>query len=151
LDPAKADAVLSRRNAMPLSIELFENGDSLGTFDFEAPPRLNERLQIQGKGGAWRVKDVRHFAVPNAPAQLQIANRARSGLIGSCAANLERLKSARPPRANRFVMSGLGYSEQCGLGRAAHLFPDLRGEQSVPRTVMPVTKAATKGGSPSPT
>jgi hypothetical protein len=69
----QVDAALSWSNAMPLSIELFEKGHSLGTFDFEAPPRLNERLQIQGKGGAWRVKDVRHFAVPNAPAQLQIA------------------------------------------------------------------------------
>ena len=58
---------------MPINIEVFENGQPLGSFDFEACPRIGETLQVQGKVGSWRVVDVRHVAVKGSPAQLQIA------------------------------------------------------------------------------
>lgn len=61
---------------MAVKVEVYENKDNRGTFDFEVAPRAGERVEIQGMKGVWRVVEVRHLVVKGAPAQLQIAIQA---------------------------------------------------------------------------
>jgi hypothetical protein len=57
---------------MSIPIEMFENGHSLGTFEFEAQPRVGEIVQKKDSSKEWRVTEARHLFEPGGPAQLQI-------------------------------------------------------------------------------
>jgi|GEM_PF-4483692 len=58
---------------MTIRIEIFDRGSSKGSFDFEAPPRLGEKVKVEGDYRWWQVVDVRHLVQKEGPAQFQIA------------------------------------------------------------------------------
>jgi hypothetical protein len=55
-----------------IRIEITENRVSRGSFDFEAPPRIGEKLKIEGRSGWWHVDDVRHLVARDGVAQFKI-------------------------------------------------------------------------------